>query len=97
MKERYIAPAVMLIAGAITSILNIIDEIPVLDGLIRLLVVLIIFYILGKIVTVIIRKATRPRIEKEETVENIESESISAESLSSKNLAAEEQVITRDQ
>lgn len=87
MKERYIAPAVMLIAGAITSILNIIDKIPVLDGLIRLLVVLIVFYILGKIVTVIIHKATAPKIVPEKIDERILSE----------NIAAEEEVITRDQ
>ncbi len=87
MKERYIAPAIMLIAGAITSILNIIDKIPVLDGLIRLLVVLIVFYILGKIVTVIIRKAMTPKDIEEKIDEKILKE----------NIAAEEEVITRDQ
>lgn len=88
MKERYIAPAIMLIAGAITSILNIIDAIPVLEGLIRLLVVLIIFYILGKIMTVIIRKTTAEiNIEQEEDTQNDESI----------NIAAEEEVITKDQ
>ncbi|BCJ95219.1 hypothetical protein acsn021_27880 [Anaerocolumna cellulosilytica] len=58
MRERYIAPAIMLIAGAITSILNIVNGVKALDGLKALLIVLIIFYIIGKIVTVIIRKAT---------------------------------------
>ena len=58
MRERYIAPAIMLIAGAITSILNIVNGVKTLDGLKVLLIVLIIFYIIGKIVTVIIRKAT---------------------------------------
>jgi uncharacterized protein involved in cysteine biosynthesis len=87
MRERYIAPAVMLIAGAIISILNIIDEVPVLDGLIRILVVLIIFYILGKIITVIIRKATTQK-QVEEKLET---------SKAGENIAAEEEVITKDQ
>jgi hypothetical protein len=58
MRERYIAPAIMLIAGAVISILNIVNGVKTLDGLKALLIVLIIFYIIGKIVTVIIRKAT---------------------------------------
>lgn len=88
MKERYIAPAIMLIAGAITSILNIVDDIPVLDGLIRLFVVLIIFYILGRIMTVIVRKTTT-EINLENEEENESNENI--------NIAAEEEVITKDQ
>ncbi len=87
MRERYIAPAIMLIAGAIISILNIIDEVPVSDGLIRLLAVLIIFYILGKIVTVIIRKTTAQKIADEKIEVDKAGE----------NIAAEEEVITKDQ
>lgn len=66
MRERYIAPAIMLIAGTITSILNIVNGVKTLNGLISLLIVLIIFFILGKIVTVIIRKATAEIKEKPE-------------------------------
>ncbi len=58
MRDRYIAPAIMLVAGAITSILNIINGVEFLKGLERLLVVLIAFYIIGKIAALVIRRAT---------------------------------------
>ena len=58
MRDRYIAPAIMLVAGAITSIFNIINGVEFLKGLERLLVVLIAFYIIGKIAASVIKKAT---------------------------------------
>lgn len=57
MQTRFIAPAIMLTAGVITSIFNLINKVDLLDGVIKLFIVLIIFYIFGKIVTVIITKA----------------------------------------
>lgn len=72
MRERYIAPAVMLIAGAITSILNIVNDVDFLFGLKRLLAVLIIFYIIGKIATKIISKVTSVEKKDAESEENSE-------------------------
>ncbi|MDF2589396.1 MAG: hypothetical protein K0S41_3237 [Anaerocolumna sp.] len=62
MQNRYIAPAIMLIAGGITSILNIINRIDLYHGLIRMLIVLIIFYIIGKIAAKVIDKVTIEKI-----------------------------------
>jgi hypothetical protein len=67
MRERYIAPAIMLAAGAITSVFNIVNEVNFLEGLKRLLLVLILFYILGKVATIIISKATKIVIQPEES------------------------------
>lgn len=61
MKDRYIAPAVMLIAGAVMSVVNIINHETMLTSLERLLFVLICFYIIGKIAAVVIRKFTREK------------------------------------
>ncbi|SHJ93738.1 hypothetical protein SAMN02745136_01265 [Anaerocolumna jejuensis DSM 15929] len=58
MRDRYIAPAVMLIAGVVMSIINIINHESLLTGLERLLLVLVCFYIIGKIAAAIIRKVT---------------------------------------
>lgn len=74
MQERYIAPAIMLIAGAITSILNIVNDVEFLYGLKRLLLVLIIFYIIGKIATKVIHKVTSVEKKNAETEETIETE-----------------------
>lgn len=47
MRERYIPALIMLIAGAITCILDIYRKADLLPSLKRLLLVLIIFYIIG--------------------------------------------------
>ncbi len=77
MRERYIAPAIMLIAGAITSIFNIVNNIEFLDSLKRLLIVLIIFYAIGKIAAKIIIKVTNDvnkpvATEKEVQIEEVQ-------------------------
>jgi hypothetical protein len=74
MKERYIAPAIMLVAGAITSILNIVNGIEFLKGLERLLIVLIIFYIIGKIAAKVIKKVTNMAKKSSDEEENIQIE-----------------------
>lgn len=72
MRERYIAPAIMLVAGVITSIINIINKVELVDNLKRLLIVLIVFYILGKIATKIIVKAIQIKTDEDVYVdENI--------------------------
>lgn len=50
MRERYIPPFIMLLAGAIVSVYNIVYKTEVLTALKRLLIVLILFYIVGLIV-----------------------------------------------
>ncbi|MDF2485633.1 MAG: hypothetical protein K0R46_1801 [Herbinix sp.] len=54
MRERYIPALVMLLAGAITSVINIVNRVKVEDGLKRLLLVLVIFYVVGIILKAII-------------------------------------------
>lgn len=56
MRKRYIPAIIMLIAGAITSILNIVNKVEKLESLKRLLFVLIVFYIVGLIIKAIIAK-----------------------------------------
>lgn len=56
MRERYIPAIVMLIAGAITSILNIVNKIDPIQGLIRLLLILLLFFVVGMIIKAIIVK-----------------------------------------
>jgi Ca2+/H+ antiporter len=64
----------MLIAGAVTSIIDIINKVELLAGLERLLLVLVIFYIIGLIAKVIIHKATSLKTKTEEE-EELEEES----------------------
>lgn len=78
MRDRYIAPAIMLTAGAITSVLNIVNEVDFLEGMKRLLLVLILFYVIGKIATRIIKKVTNYTIAEEDT-EEIEEQTLSAD------------------
>lgn len=54
MNRRYIAPLVTLLALATTSILNIVYKISLYKSTIRLLIVFIIFYVIGKIAEKII-------------------------------------------
>lgn len=65
MQERYIAPTIMLTAGAITSIFNIINGVDLFEGLKKILIVLLIFYIIGRIATIVIVKATKNNYIKE--------------------------------
>ncbi|MGF7144746.1 flagellar biosynthesis/type III secretory pathway M-ring protein FliF/YscJ [Anaerotaenia torta] len=66
MKERYIPALIMLIAGAITSILNIVNKVETAEGLKRLLLVLFLFYIAGLVVKAIIVKTVINAPGKEE-------------------------------
>ncbi len=72
MKDRYIAPAVMLLAGAVMSIVNIINHETLLVSLWRVFLVLIGFFILGKIAAAIIRKATVEKQVADKNIENAE-------------------------
>ncbi len=97
MKERYIAPAIMLVAGAITSILNIVNGTEFLKGLERLLAVLILFYIIGRIAAAVIKKATSPNknsadssVQEEKTEESTELNSQTEEQLIAEDTAETE-------
>lgn len=94
MRDRYIAPAVMLVAGAITSILNIINNVEFLKGLERLLVVLILFYIIGRIAAVVIKKATRNDKKSSDTEESSKAEENSIAEENSSD--TEEETVTED-
>ena len=59
MQKRYIAPVIMLIAGAIISICNLYYKIGLSESLKRLLITLVVFYIIGKIATYVISKVTK--------------------------------------
>jgi Ca2+/H+ antiporter len=74
MKERYIPALIMLIAGAVTSILDIIHKVELLTSLKRLLLVLILFYIIGLIAKAVIKRATMTKDKKEEVEEPNEEE-----------------------
>ena len=54
MNRRYIAPLVTLLALAATSVLNIIYKVSLYKSTIRLLIVFITFYVIGKIAEKII-------------------------------------------
>lgn len=73
MKERYIPALIMLVAGAVTSILDIIHQVELLTSLKRLLLVLILFYIIGLIAKSILKRATTPK-EKTKDAEEPNSE-----------------------
>lgn len=71
MRERYIPPLVMLLAGAIVSIYNIVKKTELLTALKQLLIILIIFYILGIIVkyiyiAAVVKYAKKPQDEQVE-------------------------------
>ncbi|MDF2608558.1 MAG: hypothetical protein K0R92_32 [Lachnospiraceae bacterium] len=66
MRERYIAPSIMLSAAAITSIFNVINRVDIIEGLKKLLVIIIIFYVIGRIAAKVIVKATKMESKKED-------------------------------
>lgn len=69
MRERYIPALVMLLAGAITSVLNIVNKVNALVSLKRLLIVLVIFYFVGIIIKAIIVKTVIHAPKKGEEVQ----------------------------
>lgn len=76
MNKRLIPAVIMLIAGAVVSIINIINKVDVTTGLVRLLLIMVGFYVIGLIVKLIIEKATTNNTtqteEEEEEEENTE-------------------------
>jgi len=72
MRERFIPAIIMLIAGTVTSIINMINKVEIVPGLKRLLLILVIFYLIGLIAKVFIHKAMNMRPKQEE--ENKEEE-----------------------
>ena len=70
LKQRYIPPFIMLLAGAITSIINIVNKVELFYGLKRLLLVIIIFYFLGLVVKAVIKMAITKFAKKEPVQEN---------------------------
>jgi flagellar biosynthesis/type III secretory pathway M-ring protein FliF/YscJ len=62
----------MLIAAAITSVINIINQVEIVTALKRLLLVIIIFYILGLVLKSVMKVALSKFAEKEQTGEKQE-------------------------
>lgn len=58
MRDKYIPAFIMLLAGAITSFINIVNKIDVYTSLKRLLLVLVVFYIVGLITRRLLLKIT---------------------------------------
>lgn len=61
MQVRYIPAFIVLMAAAITSVINIVINIDILTGLKRLLIVIIIFYIIGLITRTVITNIITPK------------------------------------
>jgi F0F1-type ATP synthase assembly protein I len=79
MRERFIPAIVMLLAGAITSIINIVNNVDKLVATKRLLLVLIIFYMVGLIAKAIIKRAltkASKKSEEDELKEEIDEEKL---------------------
>ncbi len=83
MKERYIPAIIMLVAGLVTSIVCLVKGIGIIRSLIIILVVLIIFYLVGRIAKFVITKTLQEQFvileeneervaEAEETQDSIE-------------------------
>ncbi len=63
MKGKYIPAIITLVAGLVTSIICLVKGVEIIRSLITLLLVLIIFYIVGRIAKFIIVKTLEERIE----------------------------------
>lgn len=72
----YLPALIMLIAGAITSIINIINKVELVTSLKGLLVVLIVFYILGLVTRSVVEKTLEER-KKPEVDDTDEDETVS--------------------
>ena len=59
MKERYISAFVMLLAGAFCSVICVVLKYDITDSLLILLLVLVVFYLIGKICAHIVHKIHR--------------------------------------
>ncbi len=68
MKVKAIPAIITLVAGLITCVISIINQVNLEDFLKRLCVVIVIFFILGSIIKSIIEHNFRPEQEDEESV-----------------------------
>ncbi len=78
MQLRYIPAFIVLLAAAITSIINIVNNVDLLTGLKRLLLAIIIFYIIGLIARVLLNRVTSPKLKNQKT-EEIQREELQSE------------------
>lgn len=69
MQVRFIPAFVVLLAAAITSIINIVYHVDMYIGLKRLLIVIILFYMIGLIAKVMLVKVITPKPKQEFTQE----------------------------
>lgn len=81
MEGRYIPAIITLIAGLVTSVVCLVKGIGTIRSLVVLLIVLIIFYLVGRIVKFVIVKTLQepfdiPEVEDEEVIETGEEETL---------------------
>ncbi len=78
MRERYIPAVIVLLAAAITEIINLVNKVDRRTALIRLLVVIIIFYIMGLIIRAVVTKVLiqGPKADSIEAEEIVETEEL---------------------
>lgn len=86
MRTRYIPAGIMLLAGAVTCIVSILQKQDIIRSLITLLVVLILFYIIGLVAKFFIEKILKDMKENgnisEENNDSIDSDTVSEEKAS---------------
>lgn len=88
MQTRYIPAIIMLLAGAVTSVISILNRVDTLNSLIRLLVVLIVFYFIGLIAKSIIEKVNKSR---DISLNSEQEEQIDEDSADDSSVTAEEE------
>ena len=79
MRDRYIPAFIMLLAGAITIVFNIIKKVDINTSLKRLLLILILFYIIGLIARWLLLKITKPKNQEQKNEESPDEESTEVE------------------
>lgn len=79
MKRKYIPLTLMLVAGAVTCIINLIQNKSILGQLTSMLIVLVVFYILGSVL-----KGTLDSFERQ-NAEKVKEQELEAEAASEKN------------
>lgn len=79
MRTRYIPAGVMLIAGAVTCIVSIVQNQDIVKSLITLLVVLILFYVIGLVAKFFIEKILKD-LKENKNLQQVDEEDASNDS-----------------
>ena len=95
MKTNYVSAIVMLLAGGVYCLLGICYQIPLMDFLVQLLIVLLIFWIIGGIIRMVLDKfmgeiETKDESEETDSEEKEDEESEAKDSVEKENTESEE-------